>query len=76
MAKDCGIRIGKKDENSEAILEKVLLDPILMILKCELFTHFGSCFLKLYDVSTSQLEAWSRDVFFPKQFPRKKTSRD
>ena len=38
-------------------LEKVLLDPIFMILKCELFTHFGSCFLKLHDVSTSQLEA-------------------
>ena len=38
-------------------LEKVLLDPIFMILKCEFFTHFGSCFLKLHDVSTSQLEA-------------------
>ena len=25
-------------------LEKVLLDAIFMILKCELFTHFGSCF--------------------------------
>ena len=38
-------------------LEKVLLDPIFMILRCELFTHFGSCFLKLHDMSTSQLEA-------------------
>ena len=29
-------------------LEKVLLDPIFMILKCEFFTHLnGSCFLKL-----------------------------
>ena len=37
-------------------LEKVLLNPIFTILKCELFTHFGSCFLKLHDVSTSQLE--------------------
>ena len=25
-------------------LEKVLLDAIFMILKCELFAHFGSCF--------------------------------
>ena len=32
------------------ILEKELLDPIFMILKCELFTHFGSCLLKLHDV--------------------------
>ena len=39
------------------VLEKVLLDPIFMILKCEFFTHFGTCFLKLHDVSTSQLEA-------------------
>ena len=38
-------------------LEKGLLDPIFMILKCELFTHFGSCVLKLHDMSTSQLEA-------------------
>ena len=28
-----------------------------MILKCDFFTHFGSCFLKLHDVSTSHLEA-------------------
>ena len=39
------------------ILEKVLLDPIFMILKCDFFTQFGSCFLKLHDVSTSHLEA-------------------
>ena len=26
-------------------------------LKCEFFTHFGSCFVKLHDVSTSHLEA-------------------
>ena len=38
-------------------LEKVLSDPILMILKCDFFTHFGSCFLKLHDVLTSHLEA-------------------
>ena len=38
-------------------LEKVLLDPIFMILKCDFFTRFGSCFLKLHDVSTSHLEA-------------------
>ena len=31
-------------------LEKVLLDPIFLILKCDFFTHFGSCFLKLHDV--------------------------
>ena len=28
-----------------------------MILKCECFTHFGSCLLKLHDISTSQLDA-------------------
>ena len=39
------------------IFQKVLLDPIFMILRCELFTHFGSCLLKRHDVSTSQLEA-------------------
>ena len=29
---------------NKTILEKVLLDPIFIELKCELFTHFGSCF--------------------------------
>ena len=31
-------------------------------LKCELFIHFGSCFSKLQDVSTSQLEALVRTI--------------
>ena len=44
-------------EQHKITLEKVLLDPIIMILKCDFFTHFGSCFLKLHDVSTSHLEA-------------------
>ena len=26
-------------------------------MKCEFSTHFGSCFLKLHDISTSRLEA-------------------
>ena len=34
------------------VLEKVLLDPIFMILRCEFFTHFGLCLLKLHDVSS------------------------
>ena len=44
-------------ENNLPVLEKVLLDPIFMILKCDFFTHFGWFFLKLHDVSTSHLEA-------------------
>ena len=36
--------------------KKVLLDPIFMILKCDLFTHFGSSFETNHDVSASQLE--------------------
>ena len=31
-----------------------------VVLKCEFFTHFGSCLLKLHDILTSQLE-----VMFP-----------
>ena len=45
------------EQNYTRILEKVLLDPIFKILKCEFFTHFGSCFLTLYNVSTSQQKA-------------------
>ena len=44
-------------QNMFLLLEKVLLDPIFMILKCDFFIHFGSFFLKLHDVSTSHLEA-------------------
>ena len=52
-------------------LEKVLLDPIFMILKCDFFTHFGSCFLKLHDVSTSHLEALVTWCFLPREMLRK-----
>ena len=38
-------------------LEKVLLDPIFMILKCEYFHSLWIVFVKLHDVSTSHLEA-------------------
>ena len=57
--------------NNNMILEKVLLDPIFMILKCELFSHFGSCFLKLHGVSTSQLEALVTWCFLSRELLRK-----
>ena len=38
-------------------LEKVLLDPIFMILKCEYYSLTLDRFVKLHDVSTSHLEA-------------------
>ena len=49
--------ISEITSGKNGVLEKVLLDPIFMILKCDFSTHFGSCFLKLHDVSTSHLEA-------------------
>ena len=44
--------------HNNIVLEKVLLDPIFMILKCDFFYSLWIVFfLKLHDVSTSHLEA-------------------
>ena len=57
-------------------LEKVLLDPIFVILECEFFTHVGSCFLKLHDVSTSQLEASLECCLLSRELLRKQERKE
>ena len=42
-----------------------------IILKCDFFTHFGSFFLKLHDVSTSHLEALVTLCFLSRELLRK-----
>ena len=39
-----------------------------MILKCDFFTHFGSCFLKLHAVSTSHLGCFLSRELLRKQY--------
>ena len=38
-----------------------------MLLKCEFFTHFGSCFLKLHDFSTSHIETLDTGCFLSRK---------
>ena len=51
------------DDNDDEYLGTMCALFVLLKLKCDFFTHFGSCFLKLHDVSISHLEALVRDVF-------------
>ena len=66
-------------------LEKVLLDPIFMILKCDFFYLLWIVFLETsrrFDLSSRSLGhvmfsfAGTDQLLLPEQFPRKKTSHD